>query len=222
MPTNVIPAGVFTDPVTRPVDGEPVNAATWQPSIQALTDRTDFIVQQVGGPDGSSNWEYANPRLRYKIVTLAKAMLTQTVGGAELWRKQLLSNGIHFIPTDDAVIAVLDLEPAHLSTIETIEVWLSTSSSRGTAGDRWQISLWRQGVDDSGPFAEVSGVQQGATVDDNGADGYTKLTLTHSLAVDRQNYTYTLRVRGPNSVASGDFAHLVRIGFGATTPEGGF
>ena len=82
----------------------------------------------------------------------------------------------------------------------------------------------RQAMDDSAPFAEVLGVQQGSTVDDDGVgpDVYTKLVLTHALAIDRQNYIYTLRVKGPDSPGAGDYLHAARVRFDQTSPEGGF
>jgi hypothetical protein len=86
MPVNIVPAGVFTDPVTRPVDGDLANGASWQQPLQALTDRTAFLADQLGGNDGLGEWTFkGGARTRILEVSLFDAIIDY--GGTDLWSR---------------------------------------------------------------------------------------------------------------------------------------
>jgi hypothetical protein len=95
MPTNITPAGVFTDPVTRPTGGDVRNSASVQQPLQALTDRTDFLVLQLGGPDGDGEWTYKDgPRTRIIAVSLFDLLDDGVVrGDAPFWSRPAVWNG---------------------------------------------------------------------------------------------------------------------------------
>lgn len=88
MPTNVTPAGVFTDPVTRPTDGDPGNGTTFQQPIQALTDRTQFLADQLGGNTGLGEWTYkGGTRTRIVAISLYDAILDWDLAGTPGWSR---------------------------------------------------------------------------------------------------------------------------------------
>lgn len=217
MPAPIIDVSEFTDPIVRPTDGDPVNGASVLDAFQGLANRTRNLANRIGSGDGSTEWAYeSGGAVRYKTVSVGGMEFGQDGSGNPLWRLALGSNVMHAFPMADEVFALRPIELPHLVTLQEIEVWVFTGASR-LAADRWRISLWRQSMDDSGPFAEVLGVQQGATADDGGANGYTKVVLTHSLAIDRQNYLYHVRVQAPDSV-SGDYLHAFRFRFDQPGP----
>lgn len=88
MPTNIAPAGVFTDPVTRPTGGDVHNSASIAQPFQALTDRTAFLADQLGGYDGLGEWTYkGGARTRIKALELYDAITDWDVPGTPQWSR---------------------------------------------------------------------------------------------------------------------------------------
>lgn len=140
MPTNITDVDAFTDPATRPVDGDLGNGATFQNPFQALANRTRFIANQLGGILGTGEWTYrAGGKTRTFLVPLWPSTGVWTVA-----TDMSAAGGLRLESGSPGDIQTIPLNPyiKHGYAIDNIRLLCTPGGAQAADANKIQIQLW--------------------------------------------------------------------------------
>lgn len=199
MPTNLTDSAAFTSPVVAPVDADPADAASVVTPLQALANRTRYLVERVGGAAGSDEWAYPTPRARQTTHLLDTFVFMTDAAGAPLWAipNSSIFPVAHPLATD--VLAYCHLRLPTGAILNSVDVFLRASSTLRVGTQRWQFQVfvqdWPASLDPA----------LSAAVDDGGAGAQTvvnvPLTTPYTVQSDE---VVQVRIQGPDGPDSTD------------------
>jgi hypothetical protein len=153
----------------------------------------------LGGAAGTSEWAYPGSKSRGRQVSLAQARANF---GTD-WTLIIGAGGVLYLQSINAVDNAKFLIPLEIpngATLGQARLRVITGAIRGTAGNRFQVEVWKQTLTGAGAATQV-----GTTATDDGTASTQTIVLS-SLAevIANPTYAYWLYVEGPSgSVTAG-------------------
>lgn len=227
MPQNITDSPVFTDPVTAPADGDPLDAASIIVNgIQALSNRTKYLADLVGGNAGTDEWFYEDAaRVRQRIVSpFAMTEGTLATAGTQYWTvANFVSGGTAYSRTSqvDRALLVDDISRympigAQLTRIEAL---VGPGSARATVGDRMTMTLARQTPNFATPAIPVA-VGPIFTATDDGTSAVQVIDSGVILQLVDRTSDLVLRIAAGNDAGTNkDDVHAIRFSFNVLGPN---
>lgn len=210
MPQNITDVDTFTDPVTAPADGDPLNAASIITNgIQPLSNRTRNLANRTGGGAGTSEWTYEDaPRTREVIIG------SRNGNGEPGWTYNLIDRATCSTNIHDLFI---DLDPFLPSgaVLKKVEMLVKPGTAQ-SSGNRMELSVWK--TDMGAAFttpADPTDTQIGSTGEDAGSNAYQVVGIgTVTDTIDKSTYTYVAHVRaGQGAGSTADWFFALRLTF---------
>lgn len=168
MPHNITDSDAFTDPATRPADGDLINAATVAPHYQTLANRSRFLANQLGGITGAGEWTYRSIKTRTFLVPLWPSFGAWSVHTD--WTASAgspVQAGISLIAPSPGDVQFVPLNPYIKDdwTIDTIRL-LCKPAAVVASPNRLQLQLWGVTPNFGTPAAPTPAAIGTATEDD--------------------------------------------------------
>lgn len=231
MASTVTETTVYGATVTVPDDADALNAASVTAAgvgFQELANRTNNLVNRLGGASGASEWEYRNAagspliKTRKRIISpidFAHGTL-QVIATGQYFTLASFSNSFSLTSQQDRARIVCDVSkwlPIGAQLTE-VEVLLKPGTARAAAGDRMFLDVSSSTPDFATP-AIPPGAQLANVTDDGTANNQviTSGALTENIVRTKQ--VLVLVRCGVDAGTNKDTIHSVRLSFTVVGPN---